>query len=551
MGEKGEIMIGSQSGLLQSARSRADSTWVTVASILSASAALVVAAEPPRITTSQYNSMRTGANLRETILNPKNVNVDQFGKLRSLSVDGDVYAQPLYMPQVNLPGKGVHNLLFVATEHDSVYAFDADRNATTAVWHVNLLPAGGLVTTVPARDVSCPFISPEVGITSTPVIDSETGTLYVLTRTKRSAPSKPVYSQQLHALAITTGEEEAVSPIEIRASVPGRGAGSSGGTVPFDPLRENPRASLLLVNGIVYLSWASSCDVGPYHGWIMAYDAHTLQQRAVMNTSPDSDQSGIWLSDTGPASDREGNVYVITGNGHFDADSKGGRDYGDTALKLTLIGKRLVVSDYFTPHDQDMINKQDLDLGAGGPVLLPDQRGAHPHLVLVGGKDGNLFVLDRDRLGKHHDAFDDVVQIVKLKGSLHAAPAYWNEHLYVFGDNDVLHELTVQDGRLGRAHDGSKDPVNPGATPTISANGTKGGIVWTVTTRTWQASQERFAVLHAYDAADVSRELYNSEQDAVRDRAGLSVRFTIPSVANGRVYIGARKVVEVYGLRSR
>jgi hypothetical protein len=278
----------------------------------------------------------------------------------------------------------------------------------------------------------------------------------------------------------------------------------------------------------------------------MAYDAQTLQQKAAFNTSPNAKESGIWQSDTGPAADGNGNVFVVTGNGVFEAAND--HDYGDTLLKLALNQGTLLVRDYFTPHDQEMLSKKDQDLGSGGPVLLPDQNGAHPHLAIVGGKDGNLFVVDRDHLGQYHSGSDDVVQTVKLKGGLLAAPAYWNQHVYVFGDGDVLQQLAVRDGTLEPAHSGSFAPVDPGATPTISANADRDGIVWTISTRSWEVIPESLAVLHAYDAADVSRELYSSEQNSDRDRAGISVRFTIPSVANGRVYVGTRGEVDVYGL---
>jgi hypothetical protein len=340
-----------------------------------------------------------------------------------------------------------------------------------------------------------------------------------------------------------TGKERAGSPVVIKATV----TADNGKEIPFDPRVENPRAALLLTRGTVYLTWGSSCDAGDYHGWVMTYDEQSLRQKAVFNTSPNAKESAIWQSDTGPAADDQGNVYVVTGNGAFDADS-GHRDYGDTILKLASDGSKLVVRDYFTPHDQETLSKKDEDLGAGGPVLVPEQGGNHPRLVLAGGKDGNLFVVNRDHMGRYHGATDDVVQIVKLKGNLHAAPGYWNQHVYVFGDHDVLHELTVHNGRLELAHDGNMGPVDPGATPTISANGNKDGIVWTVGTRNWQVFPERIAVLHAYDASDVSRELYNSEENSDRDRAGISVRFTIPSVANGRVYVAARSEIDVYGL---
>jgi len=287
----------------------------------------LTAEELPQVTTSQYDNARTGANVRESILSPKNVNERLFGKVGSLPVDGDVYAQPLYLPGVDIPGKGPHSVLFIATEHDSVYAFDADRTSPKPLWHVSLLPSGRASAPVGESDSLCPFIRPEIGITSTPVIDARTGTLYVLTRAKVTTSQSAVrYVQQLHALAIADGSEKFGGPLEIRASVRGTGAGSSGGKLSFDALRENPRGALLLANGSVYLTWASACDVGPYHGWVMAYNAGTLRQQAVLNTSPDAAESGIWLADSGPASDPLGNVYVSTGNGKFDANAKGGRD---------------------------------------------------------------------------------------------------------------------------------------------------------------------------------------------------------------------------------
>jgi hypothetical protein len=279
----------------------------------------------------------------------------------------------------------------------------------------------------------------------------------------------------------------------------------------------------------------------------MAYDAHTLKQRAVFNTSPNATESGIWQADAGPATDTMGNVFVVTGNGKF--DGKQNQDYGDTALKLALENNKIVIRDFFTPHDETAMDKADNDLGAGGPILLPDQKGAHPHLMLAGGKDGRLFVINRDNMGGHDTQQDRVPQIVKLPGALHAAPAYWNRNVYVFGDNDVLHQLAVHDdGTLSPLHAAPGGPGNPGATPSISADGDRDGIVWTVSTRTWQAFRERQAVLHAYDASDLSHELYNSAQNAARDGAGTSVRFTIPMVAAGRVYVGVRNQVDVYGL---
>ncbi len=278
----------------------------------------------------------------------------------------------------------------------------------------------------------------------------------------------------------------------------------------------------------------------------MAYDARSLEQKAVFNTSPNDKQSGIWASDTGPAADQSGNIFVATGNGKFDAPQ--GADYGDTLLKLSLENRALAVRDYFTPSDQAELNKADNDLGSGGPLILPDQPGPHPHLVLIGGKGGTLYTIDRDHMGAFQQKSSSPIQAVLLGGSLLAAPAYWNRHVYVFANNDVLKEFTVQDGHLELAAQMPGGPFDPGATPTISANGDKDGIVWTISGRNWEIIPEKLAILHAFDASDVSKELYNSDQLSDRDRAGISVRFAIPTVANGRVYVGTRSEVDVYGL---
>ncbi len=496
-----------------------------------------------RITTSQYDNARSGTNDHEGILTPRNVNAHEFGKVFSLPVDGNVYAQPLYLANVAVPGKGAHNLLYIATEHDSVYAFDADRKTSEPVWHVSLLPKTGMAAPVPARDVQCPFISPEVGITSTPVIDTKTGTLYVLARTKvweNRSSSSSSYAQELHALAITTGAEKFGGPVKISASVPGNGPDSSGGRIEFNALRENPRAALLLSKGVVYLTWASSCDVGTYHGWVMAYDAETLQQRAVLNTSPDASESGIWMSDTGPAADTAGNVYVVTGNGVFN-----GRNLGDSALKLSLRGKELLVSDSFTPYNQSELNATDGDLGSGGPLLLPGTPGG----LVFGGKAGVLYVVNPTRMGKQQrSASDPAVQSIRLSNGIYSAPAYWNGHLYYYTSEDALKDFAVINGKLSNAPvaQSRQTSAYSGGTPTVSANGERDGIVWVIETKAWNGTEGR-AELQAFDAANVSRTLYSSEQNATRDQAGEALRFTIPTVANGHVYVGVKNAVEVYG----
>jgi hypothetical protein len=518
-----------------------------LAFILCLNATFLLAAGPP-ITTSQYNNMRSGANLNEQILTPEKVNAAHFGKLLSLPVDGDVYAQPLYLPHVAVPGKGLHNLIFVATEHDSVYAFDAEGGSSAPLWHVKLLSANNSEIAVPDRDVQCPFITPEIGITSTPVIDLQTGTLYVLARSRTQHLLSYGYSQRLHALAITTGAEKFGGPVEIRASVM-----RNGNKLSFNPLRENPRAALLLVKGSVYLTWASSCDIGPYHGWIMAYNARSLRQQAVFNTSLDSSESGIWMSDTGPVADQQGNVYVVTGNGHFDANLKDGQDYGDSVLKLSLRGNQLLLKGYFTPFNQEQLNSSDGDLGSGGPLLLPARTAGRPNGLVFGGKAGILYVADPTRMrGLQADSGDASIEQIPLSSGIYSAPAYWNDRLYCYAADDALKAFAVEDGRL------SGTPVNEsrqkakfsGATPTVSSNGSRNGVVWLVETKAWNATRGQ-AVLRAYDASDVSKELYSSDENPARDHAGEALRFTIPTVAGGRVYIGVKKAVDVYGLLPR
>jgi hypothetical protein len=501
------------------------------------------------VTTSQYDNARSGANRVETILTPRNVNVRHFGKIFTLKVDGDVYAQPLFLAGLEIPGKGRHDVLLIATEHDSVYAFDAYGHPAVPLWRVNFLRKG--VTTVPEDDVACPFIAPEVGITSTPVIDADTGTLYVLARTKESTglPSSH-YRQRLHALSVTTGLEKFGDPVDIKAMIDGKGTGSKLGKVEFDPLRENPRASLLLANGSVYLAWGSSCDVGPYHGWVMAYDAHTLKRKAVFNASPDGDDAGFWAGDTGPAADKRGNLFLATGNGRFDAAS-GGRDYGDSLLKLD--GLSLKLHDYFAPYNVDKLDAADQDLGSGGPVLLPAQTGPHPDLVVIAGKGGTIYLIDRDHMGLYQPKNDShaVQTIPSPGGGVCGSMAYWNHNLYVLSNsaNDALRQFTVQNGKLSlKASTGSRFPALC-ATPAISANGARDGVLWVLHSKAWNADDTN-AVLYAFDAQDPSRLLYISEQNPARDRAGPALRFNIPIIANGHVYVGARREVDVYGLLS-
>jgi len=499
------------------------------------------------VTTSQYGNARAGVNLHETVLTPRNVNVHHFGKIFTLKVDGDVYAQPLLLTGVDIPGKGRHDVLFIATEHDSVYAFDAYGHPATPLWRTSFLRNG--TTTVPDDDAQCPFIEPEIGITSTPVIDAVTGTLYVLARTRESTrPSAARYRQQLHALSVITGAEKFGGPIDIKAAVDGKGTGSHQGKVEFDPLRENPRAALTLANGSVYLTWASACDVGPYHGWAMAYDANTLKRKAVFVASPDGDDSGIWAGDTGPAIDASGNLFLATGNGRFDA-AGGGRDYGDSLLKLN--GQSLRLNDYFAPFNVAKLDAEDQDLGSGGPLLLPTQPGPHPNLAVIAGKGGTIYLIDRDHMGHYHPGEDShaVQTIPSSGGGIFGSMAYWNHNLYVLSDSahDALRQFSVSQGRLSlKTASGAGFPA-AAATPVVSANGLKDGVLWVLHSKAWNAD-DTSAVLFAFDAIDTSRVIYASEQNPSRDRAGLALRFNIPMAINGHVYVGAKNEVDVYGL---
>jgi hypothetical protein len=415
------------------------------------------------------------------------------------------------------------------------------------LWQVSFLDAKRGITPVSADDVQCPFIQPEVGITSTPVIDMNTGTLYVLARTVIGHSfGRNEYFQHLHALAITTGAEKFGDPKLISASVPGKGDGAQDGQVSFNALRQNPRASLLLANNAVYLTWGSSCDVDPYHGWIMAYDPQTLAQKAVLNVNPDGSEAGIWASDTGPAADASGNVYVPTGNGTFDAAS-GGREYGDSLLKLALENSSLVIRDYFTPYDQQHLSDADDDLGSSGPLLLPDLPGLHPHIVLQPSKGGAIYVIDRDKMGKFQPDRDAIVQKIPMAGGGYGALAYWNKHVFFAASDDFLRDYSIENGQLKLNAASSVKFANPGATPSISANGTKSAIVWAVATKTWNGADQP-AVLYAFDANKIDRPLYSSEQNSQRDRAAAATRFVIPIVVNGRVYFSARGEVEIYGL---
>jgi uncharacterized protein (TIGR03437 family) len=502
-------------------------------------AALPMAAQVS-VLTYQYDLSRAGANLRETTLNPSNVNAAGFGKLFSNSVDGYVYAQPLYMPNVNIPGKGLHNVLYVAAEHDNVYAFDADGNTganAAPLWQVSFLNPTAGVTTVPYQDTGCGQIIPEIGITGTPVIDPQSGTIYVVAMTKESG----TYVHRLHALDIATGQERSGSPVTIQATYPGTGEG--GSTLTFRAKDYKQRPGLLLLNGVVYTGWSSHCDIGAYHGWLIGYDARTLQQVSVYNSTPNGNLASFWNGGAAPAADANGNIYIVSGNGTFDYAS-GGPDLGESYIKLSSSGG-LKVADYFTPFNYSPLNNGDVDTGSAGVALLPDDAGspAHPHLMTGAGKEGRIYLLDRDRLGGLNTGSDSqiVQSIPNAVGGLFGNPAYFSRAVYFCGANDNMKMFSIAQAQMTTAPSSATAQSFgfPGCVPSISANGTNGGVLWAL---------DSAGVLHAYDASSLAKELYNSAQNPERDGPGAYVKFSTPTIANGKVYAGFQNALVVYGL---
>ena len=500
----------------------------------------------------QHNDMaRSGVNAKETILTPANVNMAKFGKVFALPVDGFLYTQPLYVPNVAIPGKGMHNVVYVASEHDSVYAFDADTKQAP-LWQVSFLSTG--VTPIPEVETSSPTLKPEVGVTGTPVIDPATNTMYLVAATKEPGPK---YVDRLHALDITTGAEKFGGPVVMTGSVAGTGlnnAMSAPGMVVLDSLRELQRPGLALFNGTVYIAFTGNGDHLNWHGWVFGYDAKTLAQKSVYCTTPDAASGSIWMSGAGIAVDPSGNMYVETGNGTFDLPT-GGRNASMSVLKLDPTNKMV---DWFAPHDAVALSNADVDLGSTGPTILPDSITVpnHPHLMIASGKPGYLYVLDRDSLG--HITADDsqIVQKVAVhpntngSGSgVYSQPIYWNGFVYTSAVGDKVKAFTLTNGVLSTmpVSQSLQNFSQPGALTSLSANGNTAGIIWAGEGDGYQPVGH--AALHAFDALDLTKELWNSNQaPGMRDQAALVAKNAVPTIANGRVYFGTQTELEVYGV---
>jgi Legume lectin domain/Fn3 associated/Chitobiase/beta-hexosaminidase C-terminal domain len=529
--------------------------------------------------TTQHNDIsRTGANTNETILTPGNVNATNFGKLFYYTVDGYVYAQPLYMANVPI-ASGRHNVVFVATQHDSVYAFDADSNLganAQPLWKITLLDsahgAGSNATPEPSSDFGYTDIVPEVGITSTPVIDPSTSTIYVVGKTKESGK----YFYRLHALDITTGLEQFGGPITVSASLTGTGSGSSSGMLTFDPTYQLQRPGLLLLNGIVYLAFGATYDVTPaWHGWIFGYKNNAttkqLEQSGVWCGSRNGNGSSLWLSGAGlaadvPANQPFGRLFTGTGNGSFNATVpyQDTMNYGISVIRLglanggpTMNSNGVQVGDMFAPFDQANLDNNDQDQASGGTLILPDVviNGKTSHLMVHAGKSGRVYLLDRDNLGGFNpNNTSDPQQKAAVGGSIYGAPAYWNGHVYFWPAATNGHlkafSFSIASGVFSSnpTSTSAESTFFPGAVPAVSANGTTNGIVWSIRTDAY-ASQGP-AILYAHDAssAPTLNLLYSSAQNAARDTAGAAVKFATPTITNGKVYVGTENELSVYGL---
>ncbi len=502
---------------------------------------------------------RTGANLNETILTPSNVNSTTFGKLFTYSVDGYVYAQPLYVSGLNIPGQGVHNAVFVATEHNSIYCFDADSNTGTnggVLWQMNLGPAAPC----PVDGFLFRAITNEVGITGTPVIDLDSQTLYVDAFTTDGTN----YFHNIHALNLTDGSEKPSSPVVVSVSVPGNGAGSSGGVLPFQAIQQLQRSALTLAGGVLYVAYAGYTDLtttDPFHGWLIGFDASSLQvlpdhifvstpNGTVGQYGATAGEGGIWMGGGGPAVDSNTNLYFSTGDGNFDAYT-GGTEYGNSVIKLSTTNG-LSVADYFTSYNQQYYRTNDIDIGSGGVMLPPDQPGTYPHLLVAGGKPQSTYLLNRDQFttdNQHYNnggTSDNILQSLYIGGGSFDTPAYFNGSIFYVASHSPIRSYILSNGTLTPDQPGtfgSRVFPFPGATPSISANGATNGIAWAI-----ENTNKGPAILIAWNATNLSTEIYTTSQSGTRDVLTNPVKFTVPTIANGKVYVGSQFALSVYGL---
>jgi uncharacterized repeat protein (TIGR03806 family) len=512
------------------------------------------------VLTYHNDNTRQGVNTNESILTLSNVGTNTFGKLFSCTVDGFVYAQPLIVPNVSIPGKGTHNVVYVATEHDSVYAFDADNNAganSSYLWMTSFLINGA--TTVPSSAVGSSDITPEIGITATPVIDPVSGTLYVEVKTQEGS----AYVHRLHALDITTGLEKTNfhSPGVIAATnYPGvgNGGGDTDGThVLWNDLKELSRPALTLLNGAIYIAYASHGDNQPYHGWLFAYSATNVSyQLSVYNATPNGTEGGFWEGGGGPPVDAQGNLYLQSGNGTFDSLTSvtTSNNYAMSLMKFsTTNGIQFV--DFFAPSNAVSLSGGDQDLGSSAPIILPDAVGtaAHPHLIIGGGKTAPIYLADRDNLGRFNGT-SGANQIVQQwnggpGGDRDTTPAFFNNRLYIIDSNSRIGAYTISNGLFNTTPVESPDSYGNkgGATVSLSASGTSNAIAWAIYNSGGE-SPTTPCILRAYNATNLAQELYSSDQIASRDSAANAVKFTVPTIANGKVYVGAQYGLTVYGV---
>jgi hypothetical protein len=511
------------------------------------------------VTTYHYDNARDGLNTQETILTPANVNSAGFALIGQLGTDGKVDGAPLYLSAVTIAGV-VHNVLYVVSEHDSVYAFDADTGAQ--LWTVSVLGANETTS----DDQGCGQITPEIGITSTPVIDRAYGSHGAIFVVAMSKDSRGNYHQRLHALDLITGAELSGGPTEIQATYPGTGLYSNNGVQAFLPGQYAERVSLLLLNGMIYMGWTSHCDQDPYTGWLMGYSESTLKQTAVLNLTPNSGGSdgfgagdgSIWMSGAGLAADASGNIYFLDANGGFDMtfDANGfpiHGDYGNAFMKVSTANGKIAVADYFNPYNTVSESDADQDLGSGGVLLLPDltDSNGQVHQLAVGaGKDGSIYVADRNNMGKFNSSHNNIYQQIPgaTANGVWGMAAWFNGTIYYGGQNDVLKAFSVANAQLLPTPSSQSSVVfgYPGATPSVSANGTKDGIVWAV-----ENGSGGRGILHAYDAANLGHELYNSTQAANNRDYFADNKFITPVVVNGKVFVGTPTGVVVLGLLSK